>query len=75
MDNKYKNVEWAGAITGMIGSLLISTNTDISKFGFIFYLINNLAFIAFALLAKRRGILMMNLFFLGTAFIGIARWF
>lgn len=75
MIKNHKIFEWFGAGCGMLGALLISLNNDISKYAFILYTLNNLAFISFSIITRHRGVLVMNLFFLATAIYALINWF
>lgn len=67
-------LEWAGAITGVIGAGLLATNSAISGFGFIAFLISNLFWIAFAINKRSFGLLSMQVLFTATSLLGVYRW-
>ncbi len=68
-------LEWAGAISAVIGSLLLALNNEYSRWGWICYLISNLALISFSMSMGLWGILFMQIVFLVTTVIGIYKWF
>ena len=70
-----KTLEWLGAITGMLGAGLLALNLDVSKLGWILFLLSNYFWIAFAILNKLWGLLWMQLVFTATSITGIIRWF
>jgi hypothetical protein len=67
-------LEWSGAITGVIGAGLLATNTSMSGFGFIAFLISNLFWIAFAITKRSYGLLSMQVLFTATSLLGVYRW-
>jgi hypothetical protein len=67
--------EWLGCITGVIGSALLAANTTVSRWGFVWYLASNFAWIAFALMTAAWGLLTMQVVFTVVSFIGVLRWF
>jgi hypothetical protein len=67
--------EWLGCITGVIGSALLAANTTVSRWGFVWYLASNFAWIAFALMTAAWGLLTMQIVFTVVSFIGVLRWF
>jgi hypothetical protein len=73
MDGKTM-LEWGGSLTGLLGAGLLALNASISGFGFVAFLISNLAWIGFALSIRAYGLLMMQLGFTVTSVVGIARW-
>ncbi|MEW6283016.1 MAG: hypothetical protein AB1758_30665 [Candidatus Eremiobacterota bacterium] len=66
--------EWAGALTGLLGAALLATNSDISGWGFVAFLVSNLFWIAFGLLNKTYGLLLMQAGFTLTSIVGVYRW-
>lgn len=69
-----QSVEWIGAITGLSGALLLALNMNISGYGFICFLLSNIAWILFALRTKSYGLLTQQVGFSATSIIGIMRW-
>ena len=69
-----KAIEWVGCGAGLIGALLLALNTKISGLGFIFFLLSNLCWIAFALKANSKGLLVTQVGFTATSLIGLIRW-
>ncbi|MCP4121406.1 MAG: hypothetical protein GY751_06595 [Bacteroidetes bacterium] len=67
-------VEWAGSITGLIGAAVLSTNTSLSGWGFVLFLISNLFLIFYAFQNRANGLLTMQLGFTATSVLGITRW-
>jgi len=71
MQNK---IEWVGAITGLAGALLLSLNINASGYGFILFLLSNIAWIIFSLRRRTYGLLVQQLGFTATSIIGVLRW-
>jgi len=66
---------WLGTITAIIGGTLVALNIDISKFGYIFFLISS---VSWFLQAKKNGdnaLMIVNIFFFFINILGIYRWF
>lgn len=68
-------LEWAGAITGLLGSTLLAANATWSGWGFAAYLVSNACWIAFAVHKRAWGLLTMQAGFTATSIAGIWRWF
>jgi hypothetical protein len=66
--------EWAGAATGVLGSLLLALNNSWSGFGFVAFLASNLFWISYGVMRQARGLISMQLVFTITSVIGITRW-
>lgn len=69
-----KSVEWAGSIIGLIGASLLATNSPLSGYGFVAFLISNCCWIYFGYKTKSHGLLTMQAGFTLTSVLGIARW-
>lgn len=67
--------QWFGCAMGLLGSLLLATNTSHSRFGWIAFLLSNLAWIAYALWADAMGLLLQQIGFTATSLLGIRKWF
>jgi len=67
-------IEWAGAITGLSGALLLSLNVEYSGYGFIFFLISNVAWIIFSISNRTYSLLVQQVGFTATSIIGVFRW-
>ena len=69
-----KFVEWFGSAAGVIGALLLASNTNWSGYGWSAFLASNIAWIAYASIKGIRSMLLMQLVFTTTSLIGIYRW-
>ncbi len=67
-------VEWVGAITGLSGAVLLSLNIEHSGYGFIFFLISNVAWIIFSIRNRTYSLLAQQVGFTATSIIGVLRW-
>ena len=47
-------IEWAGCITGLLGASLLAMNNRYSGWGFVLFLLSNVAWIVFGLLSHTR---------------------
>lgn len=66
-----------GAIGGgVIGSFLIATNSDFSKWGYALFLISAACSVAIQLPDKsQRGLLCLSVFYVSVNIFGLLRWF
>lgn len=67
-------VEWFGALTGLFGAGVLALNTSFSGWGFVGFLISNLAWIAYGIMARSWGLVTMQLGFTLTSVVGIYQW-
>lgn len=68
-------VEWSGSATGLMGAALLAANISVSAFGFVAFLVSNLFWIAYAILIRSWGLLVMQVGFTATSVLGLWRWF
>lgn len=66
-------LEWVGCLVGLLGAFLLATNTSFSRYGWIAFLIANLAMIGLAILIGRWGLLVQQLGFTATSLLGLYR--
>jgi hypothetical protein len=66
-------VEWAGCAFGLAGAFLLATNSRISRYGWIAFLLANFSMIALALMIHRPGLLVQQLGFCASSILGLAR--
>lgn len=67
-------IEWAGSLLGLLGAFLLATNSPISGFGFVAFLVSNVCWIGCAVHRKVGALLVMQLGFMATSILGITRW-
>lgn len=72
--NGAKRFEWAGFFFGVIGAALLALNIEASPFGWVFFLVSNVFWIGYAIQNRVLGLLLMQVIFMTTSAIGIARW-
>ena len=68
------NFEYIGCGFGLLGALMLSLNCKHSGWGFVAFLISNVAWITFAVQNGINGLLVMQFGFTITSLIGIYRW-
>lgn len=68
------NFEYIGCGFGLLGALLFSLNCKHSGWGFVAFLVSNVAWITFAVQNGINGLLVMQFGFTITSLIGIYRW-
>lgn len=67
-------IEWTGSLLGLLGAFLLATNSTISGFGFIAFLLSNVCWIACAIHRKVGALFVMQMGFMATSILGIMRW-
>ncbi len=69
-----KSIEWFGFLAGVAGAITLALNVPWSGYGWYAFLGSNFAWLAFS--AKRRiwTLLLMQVVFTTTSFVGIYRW-
>ena len=70
-----KILEWLGAITAIIYSLLVALNIGAEFLGFALLLISAILIGLWAFFGKHRGILLLQIFYASAGIIGMIRWF
>ena len=73
--NTSKILEWGGAITAIIYSLLVSFNIGAEFLGFFLLLISAILIALWAFKGNHKGILFLQLFYAIAGIIGVYRWF
>ncbi|HGH3423951.1 nicotinamide mononucleotide transporter [Pseudomonas sp. MAFF 301449] len=66
--------EWIGSLCGVLGALMISTNTRVSPWGWWLFLVSSLSLCCYAVLAQAWGLLLLNGCFVATNITGLIRW-
>lgn len=74
MKRNLRLIEWLGAAAGMIGALLIASNTIYSPYGWIAFGVSSVSLVVFAVRLKAWGLLSLQLCFCLTNAIGLWRW-
>ena len=67
-------IEWIGCATGLCGSALLALNNRYSGWGFVLFLLSNVAWIYFGLLTHATGMVVMQVGFTATSLMGVWRW-
>lgn len=65
--------EWSGCALGLAGAWLLATNTRVSRYGWLAFLLANFAMIAFAVGIGAYGLLLQQVGFLGSSLLGLYR--
>ncbi|WP_121498180.1 hypothetical protein [Pseudomonas aeruginosa] len=68
-------LEWAGTICGIAGAALIASNVRLSPWGWWLFLASSLILSLYGLLIGAYGIMLLNLCFVMTNLLGLARVF
>lgn len=66
-------LEWGGSLAGLLGSFLLATHTRVSRYGWLAFLIANIAMIGFAFMGRHYGLLTQQLGFMATTLLGVYR--
>ena len=69
-----KVLEWFGATTAIVYSLLVASNTGYEVTGFTLLFVSALAIGLWALLSRHYGILLLQFFYAGAGIVGVFRW-
>lgn len=66
-------LEILGSVAGLFGAFLLATHSKVSRYGWIAFLLANLALIGFAIGIERHWFLAQQLGFTATSLLGLAR--
>lgn len=72
--NLSKLLEWAGATTAILYSLLVAANIGVEVLGFTLLLLSAILLGVWAYRGQHRGLLILQLFYTAAAIVGIVRW-
>lgn len=65
--------EWTGTVLGLLGAFLLATNSRISRYGWVAFLVANFAMIGFAVGIHANGLLLQQVGFMATSLLGLYR--
>ncbi len=65
---------WMGSASGITGAMVLAVNLPWSGYGWLAFLLSNLAWITYARLARVVSLFLMQLVFTITSLVGICRW-
>jgi hypothetical protein len=68
-------LQYIGAITGMIGALLMALNIPASRFAYVAYLASTIAWLVYGWMSDIPGLVLMQSVFFVTTLIGLWKWF
>lgn len=66
-------LEWSGSLCGLTGAFLLATHSRLSRYGWVAFLVANIAMVGFAMGIGRYGLLVQQLGFMATSLLGIYR--
>ena len=66
-------LEWSACVMGLLGALVLATNTRISRWGWLAFFLANLCSVGFAVGIERYGMMLQQLGFVATSLLGMAR--
>lgn len=70
------SIEWAACLAGLLGAGLLAMNdSNISRWGFVAFLVSNLLWIIYGLDHKAYSLIVMQVGFTITSTVGIINWF
>jgi hypothetical protein len=64
-------IEWVGVVTAMVAAPLVAANSGFQGLGYSFYIISSFAVGYVCWKLKRRGLLFLQVYFLGINLLGI----
>ena len=70
-----KSLEWSGVLLAIFYSLLIALNIGAEVLSFILLFTSAVLIAFWAFLGDHRGVLLLQLFYIGAAIVGIIRWY
>lgn len=70
-----KLLKYIGEIGGIVGALMVATNTDLSAYGYIFFTSSSVAWTITAFFMKEWSLMRMSLVFTVINFFGLYQWF
>jgi len=70
-----KLLKYIGEIGGIVGALMLATNTDLSAYGYIFFTSSSVAWTITAFFMKEWSLMRMSLVFTVINFFGLYQWF
>lgn len=68
-------VGWIGSLFGLAGSFLLALNTSFSGYGFVAFLASNCAWLYHGTKTQTWALVVMQLGFTVTSFLGLRNWF
>ena len=76
MDNRRltSTFEITGSVSAMVYAVLIASNTGNEVLGFALLLLSATLFAAWAVIDRRWTFLLLQLFYAGSAILGLVRW-
>lgn len=67
-------LEWSGTFAGIVGALLVASNTRYSAWGWVSFLLSSSCIAGFAWLTGANGLLLLESCFVLTNILGLWRW-
>jgi len=67
-------LEWVASVLGLSGAILFATNSALTKYGFILFMLSGMVFIVFSLRNKYWGLITMQFGFIAVDVVGIYNW-
>lgn len=65
---------WGGALTGIVGALLLALKKDYSKWGWLSFLASNGFWLAYSLASETTSLMVQTIAFTGTSLLGLWQW-
>jgi nicotinamide riboside transporter PnuC len=66
--------EWTGTAMGILGSVMVSSKTRFSPYGWIAFLVSSLSLARFGFMTGAYGLLTLEIVFVCTNVLGLWRW-
>lgn len=67
-------IEWTGTVTGVLGAVVVASNTKYSPLGWISFLICSLSMACYGYMTEAWGLLTLEVCFVLTNLMGLWRW-
>jgi nicotinamide riboside transporter PnuC len=66
--------KWTGVAAGVVGATLIALNIGIVEYGYIFFLVSSLLWMAVGVTQRERSLVVLQLAFTIVNILGLYRW-
>lgn len=71
---RWVRVDWFGSMAGLAGAAMLASNTVISPYGWVMFLLSNFAWITHGVKTRTWALVLMQAGFTITSTVGIVRW-
>lgn len=69
------SLQWGGCLLALTGAVMVASNSRVSRFGFLFFLAGNVAWVSYGILINAPGLVTKELGFTLINMLGVWSWF